>query len=394
MATVALVWELGGERGHITRLCALARVLLRQQHRIFLIVSDHSLALELMTEEERSKITVVTLPKKNQQAVTLSREPCSFSEVLLSSGYHSVQYLLQQFSVWVKLFDRIKPNCVVFDYAPTAVIAATNFNFKKIVIGDGFAVPPEVSPWPCFMPGDTLKRNNLVNSDRVLLQAVNSALSELGLLRLSSIQSVFSEPQRLLLTVPPLDPYRDYRNTEVYCGTIEAPTDFGCPIGWGSDLNYKRIVGYLKPDYPLLAVFLKALRSLDVYANLYIPGVSEAFVTNFGSNELKILSGPLRMGGALDKADFFVGHGGHSFTLQCLQKNIPGLVIPLQKEQSITALKLTESGWGNMFNPFDSGIELKLKTFLVDRNYKNRLSDANHSSMIVGAEKICALINP
>jgi hypothetical protein len=78
--------------------------------------------------------------------------PFSFADILLGSGYGDARTLTSLLEGWIRIFERWRPDLVVADSAPTALIAARILRIRRATYANGFALPPRVSPLPAFPP--------------------------------------------------------------------------------------------------------------------------------------------------------------------------------------------------------------------------------------------------
>ena len=83
MSRILLVWELGGNLGHITPLLALAKALRGRGHDVSFAL-DTRLASDVLTREA---FAFVQAPMVRSTAPDLPREPASYPEILFHYGF-------------------------------------------------------------------------------------------------------------------------------------------------------------------------------------------------------------------------------------------------------------------------------------------------------------------
>ena len=119
MARVLLCWELGGNFGHLARLLALAVALRERGHEPVFAVRDLS---DTETVFGALRFTLLQAPVWNAHVQGL---PVSvgYAETLLQFGYYDADSLTGIVRGWRSLLDLLRPDLVVFDHAPTALLA-------------------------------------------------------------------------------------------------------------------------------------------------------------------------------------------------------------------------------------------------------------------------------
>lgn len=347
MSTVVLVWELGGGFGHVTRLKVLADTLSQRGYAVHLIVKDTLSLLQLYPQGAVPDCHIHQAPVWPDKNLKLSREPATSAELLLSLGYYKSQKLSEQLQLWQNLLQSLQPDVVVYDYAPTAVLASRDLHCLKISLHSPFSKPPNVSPMPAFDREQKLSETNLALSEKKFIEVVNQALQERRLPFIRSAYEVFETDLSFLATIPELDLFADFRRADVYLG----PLDGGHAVPPPGRAAQVRVFAYLKPDYPALEALLNELSDMDMTGNLFIPGCPANVVREYQDSELRISVEPLNMQQALSDSDLVVCHGGHSTVLQSILGGIPVLIVPLHQEQLMTARRVMDMGLGQGLGP-------------------------------------------
>ncbi|MGZ5685579.1 MAG: hypothetical protein ACXWG9_15755, partial [Usitatibacter sp.] len=146
MARIAFAWELGGELGHAMSCGALAHSLAVRGHRIaFMFRELRSIAFLRETEGYDVFQAPVLLEEGRGAPI-----PVSYADVMLGCGYADAASLSPLVGAWRSLLLRWKPDLVVEDYSPTALLAAHTLGIPRVRFGNGFAIPPRASPLPSF----------------------------------------------------------------------------------------------------------------------------------------------------------------------------------------------------------------------------------------------------
>src|SRR5690606_15930682 len=135
--TILCTWELGGELGHISNLSAVARVLETEGYRVVVALRDLSRAYPFFFD---TKVTLLQAPVWLPM-MKMQRPIACLADTLLLSGYLETDPLHCLVIAWQALVKQVKPDLVIFDYSPTAMLAMLDQTFPKMLVGSGFADP-------------------------------------------------------------------------------------------------------------------------------------------------------------------------------------------------------------------------------------------------------------
>src|SRR6185437_15975682 len=96
-------------------------------------------------------IRFVQSPAEPGGGVT-ARQPQSYADILLMQGWEAPSRLWGLVQAWGNLLRLFRADAAVFDYAPTALLAARILGLRCALLGTGFELPPLQAPLPPF-PG-------------------------------------------------------------------------------------------------------------------------------------------------------------------------------------------------------------------------------------------------
>lgn len=350
--TILCTWEIGGELGHISRLSAIVKTLELEGHHVVLALKDLSRAYPFFCDT-RAKVmqAPVWLPK-----VTMQRPIACLADTLLVLGYLEPDPLHSLVMAWDALFETIKPDAVIFDYSPTAMLAFLDRPCLKILVGSGFADPVPAQPIADWRPYST--RDDLVTrQEQRVLQQINHVLARQGKQPLGQLSNLFKTHHVLVSNFPELDLYENQRGHEaLYClepvsKLIQQPAQFGSS-------GKPKILAYLKPDYPQLDLLVAALAHCEANVFIACPRGQAAMFEKYLSDSFQFSVGLVNLPEAMKSAEMFVGHGNANSTKEALISGHPVLVFPIQLEQLLAGKKIVAHGLGKLVEKIDTEEQL------------------------------------
>jgi hypothetical protein len=343
MARIAFAWELGGEFGHAMACSALARMLQARGHEIaFLFRELHQLSFIADTSDYAVFQAPVSVREGHRVAI-----PASFAEILVGCGYDSGRHLAGLLGGWLSLFDRWKPDLVLSDFSPTALLAARLRGLRRVSYGNGFAVPPRLSPLPAFRFDEPIDPARVVQSDARALGSANDALARFGGAPMQHLAQQFETDDDFLATFPELDSYGN-RPAVGYWGP-RFSVDAGASVHWPAG-NGKRVLVYLKRQLPALDALIAALARSPHRVAAFIPELEPARAARLAGPGRIVSEQPMRLAPLLPECDLFVSQAGN-VAVGTLMSGVPQLVFPSQYEQYLTGRRLEQIGAGVMVPP-------------------------------------------
>ena len=175
-ARIALAWELGLSIGHATALARLGVRLRERGHDVGLFLRDLD-ALRFLPESRA--LEIFQAPRASSEGLW-GGPPLSYAEILKGCGYAYAEGLGSMLDGWRGHFAAWKPDLVVADFAPTALLAAQDDGHKARDLRQRLlhaaardtaaAVPHRPARGPCA------PRSQL---DAEVLATVNAVLSSL-----------------------------------------------------------------------------------------------------------------------------------------------------------------------------------------------------------------------
>jgi UDP:flavonoid glycosyltransferase YjiC (YdhE family) len=343
LARIAFAWELGGSIGHVLSCAGLARSLAARGHSIAFMLRERS-ALQMVPEAEGYE--VFDAPRSPREAREVG-VPVSYADILLGCGYRDANDVGALLAGWRSLLAQWKPDLVVADFAPTALLAARSLGIRRVTYGNGFFTPPRLSPLPPFRVDEPPDPARLAAADAAALVGANSALAQAGADPLARLADLFAVDEDFLCTYPELDHYGT-RPVSGYWGP-RLRTDLGNPMDFPAGAG-KRVLVYVQRSLPQLDALADALAAGGHRVIAFIPGLDDERRARLSGRGRGVIDRPIRLDIALRQCELLVCHGGE-IAGGALASGVPVLLFPTHYEQYLTARRLEQSGAGGWIPP-------------------------------------------
>ena len=344
--TVVMAWELGGGLGHMVPLSQVARPLLAAGHTVHMVLADLSnarAALGALAGHERLHLW---------QAPTWisplfgSSEPASYAELLFRAGYLDARRLSGLVEGWGTLLDQLRPDLLLVDHSPTALLAARGRTLRTAQFGTGFFIPVMESPIPSYREWEPVPRHRVERSESLVLQTCNTILAERGQPQLDQLRDLFRCDETFLVTVPELDHFehRARDPDQHYYGSL-ASASHGKPAHWPAGPGPAVFV-YLKSEYRGLGEVLKRLKAGPWRVLAYIPGLTQTTVAETSGPNLRVVVDPVDMDEVCRSCDAVLCQSGSGTVATALQAGKAVVMLPMHMEQLLFARRVQALGAG------------------------------------------------
>lgn len=341
MARITLAWELGGGTGHLQRLRHLALRFVARGHTVSLVARTPAAAWSLFAP---LGVHVEPAPLLASQWVPhLATD--SFAQVLLYCGYADMGALLAALLSWRGLLQRLQPDILVAEFAPTAMLAARLEGAKYAAVGSGYAVPPSVCPMPFMRPWETTPSTRLARLDADATGAINAAFGLSAGRKASSLtalRDLYPAQQSLLCTFPELDHYPD-RVAAEYFGPVFSDRH-GAEPRWPAGSG-RRVFAYLDGSHVSGAGFIAAAKQMGVPVLVYARGLDETDAEHASSPTVRVIAHAVQLQAALAACDIVVCQGIGTASAALLAAK-PLVLLPLHLEQAMIAFRVVSQGLG------------------------------------------------
>jgi UDP:flavonoid glycosyltransferase YjiC (YdhE family) len=349
MARVLCIWELGANLGHLSRLLVLAERLRAREHEVIFAVRDVHAAAPLLRERQ---FPFIAAPDMLNRSAPPRRSPRSYAEILEGIGFCDFARLIATMGAWRHLFSLLRPRVLLLDHSPAALLAARGEGIARILLGNGFSIPPRGSPMPDLRPWAPTPPKDLDAADRRVLEAVNMAFRKLGLAPFGRLHDLFEVEQGFLCTFSQLDHYRERESGARYWGPIALREGMSSP-SWPPSTG-PRILAYLQPSLTGFEELLARLAKAGASVLAHVPGLSDQTIARVSSTRVRIAKNPVDLVEARQSANLGVTHAGHGVTATLLAGGVPVLMFPQHIEQYLLARRVGDLGAGVIVERFDS----------------------------------------
>jgi UDP:flavonoid glycosyltransferase YjiC (YdhE family) len=339
MANVLLTWELGGGLGHLINLRPLAVHLSRAGHRVFVALKDLSRARSVFGDAELRYLQAPTQTRKVSEQIDPVR---TFADLLHNVGFNDELSLRTSVEAWRHLYDYVKPDLVVFDHSPTALLAARGLQTRRALVGTGFFCPPPEPKLPDMRMDLPADREQLERRAAVMVDRMNRVLRPLGAAPLETVAQLYSEvDEHFLATFAELDHYARRHNGR-YWGAW--PNGVGQRFQW-PDGEGPKIYAYLK-SFAALEGLLAALARRRYPTVVYVDNIAPAVQQRYASDRLHFKQQPLDLAQVGQECDLAILNGNHGTTASMLLAGKPTLQLPLALEQIVFTEAVVRLGAG------------------------------------------------
>jgi hypothetical protein len=363
MARLLITWELGGGFGHIVRMRPLAERLCAHGDEVFVATKDvprTSAALESLP------VRCLQAPLSGCPSLRYIRRPVTLAHILHNAGFDDVDRLAVAAEQWKAIYRDLRPDLIIFDHSPTALLAARAHPAKTAVVGTGFSVPPDDSPLTNLRPWVQSDAEELKRDERRILDVMNRVTTRSNGQVFDRVTQLYHDVDRIFLTTfHELDHYPDRKCARYY--GVWSELGRAAPEWPGG--NVKRIFAYLKP-FPGLNALLHVLQRDDWSTIIF---VDDRSVLPLGSEcrSLRFETQPLDLEAVAKDCDLAILNGTHGATAKFLLHGKPILQIPIYLEQVLltnTSIRIGASLGATNNRP--EFFEERIARLLADSKYK------------------------
>lgn len=371
MARYVFTWELGQGLGHLVRYRELIQALLSDGHELTYLARDAS-RVRLVNPQASLNIREIQPEFCEPGRRIIDPQAASYATLLLNCGFNDAPRLTNRLKNWVTHLRALRPDCVICDHSPTAVLACKVLGLPTVVSGNGFTVPPAENPFKLFQYWRFAANSQGARYDERVLAVVQEALKAFpDSPRLTNASELVQGDASWLMTFGELDCYgrRDNGN---YLGTFVSE-DFGVNFSWP------------KAGGPRVFAYLHGPKAIDEIANwvatndaslcLYARRLTAGQLSRFPANNTLIAESAVSLVQVCREADLAITNGGSNSLATLALAGIPQLAIVRSIENYMEARRLELLGCGLIASgPQYESVETKLTALCQDRDFARAAS--------------------
>jgi UDP:flavonoid glycosyltransferase YjiC (YdhE family) len=263
------------------------------------------------------------------------------NDILVAVGLADANATRSMLTAWDQVLRATRPDLVIAEYAPAAVLAAQR-RFPVLLVGTGFTLPPESMPrFPLlhrFAPP--------VFAEEETLAVVNAAKAAFNWPLLDRLPQVFAGDEYFVGTFAWLDPYRSER-----MALADGPVLDRSPVP--RKATAETIFVYVSRGEMPHRDLVGALRPFAHRVHIYAPMLEAEQGRELAAGGATIALEPVPLADALADCRLVIHLGGNGVAAEALAAGVPQLVLSTHIEQELTGLALEQAGAGSLIRAHD-----------------------------------------
>ena len=335
--TVLLAWELGEGLGHLPPLKAIALALKPLGVKPVFALRETQHAGPALREVGAEIYVAPHWAKPSKPPFKTG----SFADILGANGHSTGEHAFGIIGAWDRLIDKVKPDLIVCEHAPSAMLSAFG-RIPVAFVGTGFVVPPaDDARFPTYRPGF-----GSPEGQDVVLEAISFALRRLGRPAPATLTEPFRGDFRGVYSFPLIDSYRSVRRERVL-GPIE-PQPPLVPFP-----DRPRLFVYSALDFARIDALVQCLMDIGPEVSVYLRGNLGPGAAILRSRGVEVFDKPQPFAEIMPRASVVFSHAGSGFTNAALACGRPHITFPRHFEAKASAMGLEQAGCGIRLETLD-----------------------------------------
>ena len=320
---ILFIWELGDGLGHVSRILPLARRL-EQAGEICMfavrnVENSHKLLGDTGMAMLQAPFTQPVTDYDGKAAIG------AYGDIMETIGYGRVERLLALLTAWDGLFETARPDLIVADYAPTALLAARG-RIPAVAIGDWFTLPPStLAAFP------HLRESGPRIEEARMLEVVRESQRRRGAASPAALPGILDCAAPFIITLPELDCYAASRHRPAVGPLTPLPEPL---TNMDRELDY---FAYLSLGFRPTVKVLDALAKMPIRGSIYLRDASALQRDGWREKGLNIHDTPQDMREMARRSAVMIHHGGLGTVETVFALGRPQMLIPRHLEQGVNA---------------------------------------------------------
>jgi len=265
-------------------------------------------------------------------------QPQSMADVLAVFGFTHAKHLRGLATAWDSIFELVKPDVVVANYAPLSLLCARKAGIASVLLAFPFEVPPKTHPVPAFRPNVPA---NWVRADESVIATVNEVF---GSNFVSKVYQIFEANKVYLSSFEELDAFAPRLGAN-YVGSLFMSEEGVAPIWPQGDFQH-RVFGYLHPGLPGFEMLRQEIHASPHAYSLVIRDLDERAIQAWRAPNVCLTTNQVSIDRALSECDAVLSYGGIGLISACLLAGKPMVFHVNQLEQFLNAQQVVKLGAG------------------------------------------------
>ena len=332
--------------GHVAILLPIAEALRDAGHEPVFAVSDVKDAKLLLKDKGIPVYQAPYIPPKSS-AQHKNITTHTLADIYHYAGYTKSDLLLALSKAWQDLLEKIKPDLVINEFAPTLALVTLSV-IPTLTVGTGYSTPPlgrsmpAIRFWKKELPLDSILR------EKDMLITINNIRKSLTLPPIMHFSDLFGGEAQLVTTYPVLDCYRAYRQRPAIGPLNQALYRHDISL-----YNYRERRGfvYLNATLANLPLIIQGIKDSGLYCEAYIRGLSEEKRQEYSNPDFVIHTTTQALHEVLPYISLYIHHGGISSSELCLRYGTPQLILANHLEQRVNGSNIAQLGVGILLVP-------------------------------------------
>ena len=336
MARRAIIaWEIGGGRGHVVHLAAIAAALTARGFKCFayLVHMEHAAEIAPHCDDVRQG-PYFPYREPGEHLKPSSR----YGDWLGLHHFDEPQVLRTSIERWRRVIEEHDPAIMVAEQSPGAILAARSMGVPVVHVGVPVTTPPPQMPdYPSYVP----ELQEALYDQTKLRDAINEAILDYGLPSLPALPALYTADDEVVATLNLLDRYRDWRTSP------RVPPTVGTWSEPGERLREEAFV-YLSTSDRFDPVIITAIATLDVPRRVMIAANASLPVGIMRARGVTLEEQPMPAGEIARRARVLVHAGNHGMSCLGLRAGLPQVTLSGQPEHVYDGRQIAQMGAGLM----------------------------------------------